>query len=176
MNKHRLGLIALLLLLAVPARAETLDDDTIREVYAQIKDAIRDPVKTREILQARLDDKYTLKTDLVRHIDNQQQNFSVTADKAKTIQDAVDSIARMKMDKYDSNIESIAYSGDHQFAYVKLVSTSNGILSVPVKDSAKMENFAYDITEICTHIVGLAADEVKIMRAECNDNVTLKKQ
>jgi hypothetical protein len=178
MKKHLFWLVALALIAAVPARAETLDEDTIRKVYDEIKSTIHDADKARAVLQERLDDNYTLKSDVTRHVNDQPpQKASATLDKAKTIQDTVDNISRMKMDKFDSDISSIQFSGDHKYAYVNLATTSTGVLSASTQeDKSKLVNFDYAITETCTQIVGLVQDRVKIMQAQCDDDATLKKQ
>lgn len=160
---------------SIPVRAETLDDGTIRQIYTEMKGAMRDPGRLSQIMAERFDDNFVLKLDITHIVgSNPPQQSSASLMKKEYIDSTMSGMNAMKMQNYESNIISIQFSDDRKYATVNDASTTIGTINVPTQ-KGMLNDVKYQAKETCSHIVTLMAGMVKIMQSQCDDQITLNK-
>jgi hypothetical protein len=176
MRNHGFWLILLVLIgTYAPCRAETLDDDSIRKIYAEAGAAIRDPAKSREMMETRLDDNFTLRSHMTRTAgNNPSQNAVETKSKKQAIEAQVNGMQEMKIENYENNIVSIQYSPDKKLAYVNDTSSSSGTVNLPAS-AGQNAQIKYSAKEACADILTLVGDQIKITQSDCNDEIVIGK-
>lgn len=174
MWKHLLWLFALApILLSPAARAESLDDATIRKIYTDAAQAIHDADKSRRLMNERFDDNFIMHSEIVRAVgNNPPEKSSEDKNKAQAIHDVVNGIMQTNVEDYDNRVISIQYSGNNAQALVDDQTSSSGTISVPQKDG-QYTLVRYAARETCTDTLALVDTTVKIMKSDCSDQIAL---
>ena len=176
MNKCGFWLIFLVLIGSYGlCHAETLDDDSIRKIYADAKATIRDPVKARDMMETRLDDNFTLRSNMTRTAGKAPSQTAVeTKSKKQAIESQMSGMQEMKIDNYENIIVSIQYSADKAYAYVSDTSSSSGTVNLPAQQGQNGQ-VRYTAKETCADTLTLVGGLIKITQSDCDDQIVIGK-
>jgi|GEM_PF-5180774 len=177
MREYGLFLLALGIASAWPvtSRAETLDDASIRNMYAEAETAIQYPEKTVALINKKLDDGYVLKQNTTQTIGNAPpQNSAETLNKAQVIKNTMLGYDIMKIQDVKYSIQNITYASDKKTAYVKCSATTRGTLNLPDgKGGHTMGRFVSEAR--CLDMMMLKEGTIKIVESDCYDNLSITK-
>ena len=179
MNSLRIGTALSVCLCALfspqSVRAESLADATLRKVYADGAAAVRDAIKTRHLMEARLDEKFAIKSNLTLIVgDAAPKGVTNVLDKTGAIDDVMRSSSTMTIGDYRYAIVNIKLSDDKKYAYVQDTSTSTGTMagSDPAGHSLTAN---YTASQGCLDLLTLALEKIVYLKSECNTKLTITK-
>lgn len=178
MPKRLLALVCLCLFfidMPSPSYAEGLNDVSIRALYAKTAAIVDDPEKMLQMMEDKLDDHFTLKSNLTQIIgDGPPQTTVSTFDKTKAIDNALRGYSVMQVDHYQNKVTGIKYSDDHKYATVTDTTASSGIINVPVPEGGYAA-IRYEDGEGCVDQLTLAEEKIKFLQSVCNEKFVVGK-
>ncbi|MDP9126930.1 MAG: hypothetical protein M3N08_01540 [Pseudomonadota bacterium] len=176
MKTSTFGLALIVVLAAVlPCRAETLDDDSIKKLYADTKAAIHDPDKTRELMETRLDENFTSRSNMTRSMaGTPPQTATETKSKSQAIEAEIGGLKEVNLESYDNAVVSIKYAPDRKSAIVNDTSTATGTVNAPSQPGQAAAIIRYTAKESCSNTLALVDAQIKIMQSDCNDQIVFK--
>jgi hypothetical protein len=172
-------IFVLSLLCLIPAAAETpvesLNDDTIRAIYAENDAAIKDTKKTVQLIKERFDDGFVLKSDTSVMVGGVLQKHEMeTKDKDKIIEDTSKAGDTLDIKNHQHKIVAIRYTADKKYAYVSDVDILDGFIKLPLGDGKygqavfKQKQYGVDKLEI----IGA---QIKIMSTERRNEISIER-
>lgn len=156
------------------ALSEPLDDPTIRIVYKQSDDLIKNPKvgNLGEFLQKRLDPGYMRVGNVISVVpEKPEQVTPVSMDKAQTIEYALKGAEVMTIKNYDHKILDIKLSKDNKYAYVSNTEVSNGTLNIT--EGQNVRNVPFNSASACIDTLTLLNATVVFVRSECTNKLAL---
>lgn len=159
------------------ARAETLDEASIRALYARLESDIRDKSKIASYMQERLVDGYSLSLSQGTIVNGMPpQRSQATLNRADTIAHALKGYESMTVEAAKFEIFDIRYSSDRKVAYVRLTATSSGMLMVSggtVGIGSAMPSTRYQDVEKCQESLTLESGTIKFLQTACDSQLTV---
>lgn len=175
MKKRVLALALFCLLPAFAARAETLDDASIRAFYASYAETFKVSDDLVSFMQTRFDDKYTLQENLTRIVDDDPpQASNDTYGKDMEILNSIRGANETRIATAQGNVVNIAYSDDHKYAYVTYTLALSGTTKVEDANGLSSEG-SYGDAEGCVGQLMLKNDSITIVKSACNGKITIRK-
>lgn len=159
-------------LAAIPAHAETLDDKTIRELYAKLEADIKDKSKARQYMQDRLADNYSLTLQQSAIVNGLPPQSSKSAlNREETLANALKGYDSMSIETSKYDIFDIKYSQDRKTAYVRQTVTMTGTMMVPggIPSSKPVSHFKDE--QKCQEALTLAGDKIMFLQTACDSQL-----
>ncbi len=162
----RLCLVALLASFPLSsAKAERLNEASIRHMYDESAAAIRDPDQTRLLMEERLDDSFTLKTNqIIALSDGRGQSSSRVLDKAGTMDEEILSGRTTEIEDYHHTILNIQFSDDKKFADVRDATLSSGLIKMETAEGQK-KSAKFGASQECLDLVTLKDQTLTILKS-----------
>lgn len=171
---RRLAIILALACLALPAYAETLDDASIRALYAEAATNVGDPQKTRAFMEQRLDEHYSVKIHLIQDIGGApEQDATSNFIKVEVIENALRGYGVMQADHYKNRIVKIKRAKDGASVYVTDETVSSGTISVALPGGG-YKAARYAEAESCVKQLGMVGGTLKFLQGACNEKFAVK--
>ncbi len=156
------------------ALSEPLDDPSIRLVYQQSDNLIKNPKSGNlgEFMQKRLDASYVRVGSLISVVpEKPEQVTPVSMDKAQTIEYALKGVEAMTIKNYDHKILDIKFSKDNKYAYVSNTEVSTGTLAVAQGEN--VTSVPFNSASACIDTLTLVRAVVVFVRSECTNKLAL---
>lgn len=154
--------------------SEPLDDPTIRGVYIQSDNLIKNPKSGNmgEFLKTRLGEEYMRVGYVISVVpEKPEQTIPVSMNKAQTIEYALKGAEIMTIKNYDHKILDIKMSKDNKYAYVSNTEVSSGTLNITEGD--KERSVPFNSASACIDTLTLVRAVVTFVRSECTNKLAL---
>ncbi len=156
------------------SQAETLDDQSIRALYASIETDIMDKSKMRQQLENRLAANYAMKLNRSTVASGMPpHNSTVTLNRQDTIANVLKGYDSMSIESCKFDIFDIAYSPDRKIAYVKQTVTTSGSMVTPGIAQNAPPMTRYRDVEKCQEAVALIGGRISFLQTACDSQVMI---
>lgn len=168
-------LVVVMLLAAGTARAEALNDQAIRDLYAAQTSISNDGPKMQTWLAERLTEDYAIETTTLTTVDDRPpERTQGTANKQETLADSQRAHAMMTQQNVNNTVQSIRYEDNGRAAQVEVLVSSSGIMDLPMEDGRRV-SLRYAAENACRDTLALIANRIKFKRSTCDTKVNFNK-
>lgn len=156
------------------ALSEQLDDQTIRQIYAQADGLTRNPKSgnMNEFLEKRLAANFERVGSIISVIpEKPEQVTPIAFNKAQTVEYAVKGANSATIKTYEHKIVDIKYSQDSQYAFVSSTESTSGTLNPPEGSSSK--GIPFNSASACIDTLTLVKAAIVFVRSECTNKIAV---
>jgi hypothetical protein len=157
------------------AHAETLDDASIRQLYAETTAHLRNPAQSIGDERERLAENYLGKITTTTFVNGQTiSTEDKVFNKATSIASTIEGYKHLQIEEITNDIKTIQFSKDKTIAYVSNTTSSTGTMTIPISENQSTLT-PFDIGQGCVDQLNLINSKIQISRSECLLNIYLKK-
>jgi hypothetical protein len=155
------------------ALSEALDEASIRGIYTEANNLVKDPQGTQTFLKKRLDANYLRTGSLIRVASGRpNETIPVSQNKTQMIETALQESSVTTIKQYDRKIIDVKFSDDQQYAYVSSTETSSGVLNLPIPDNKKIA-VQFNTGGACVDTLTLVKAVISLVRSNCTHKIAL---
>lgn len=171
-------LVVALLGMSVPLQAETLDDASIRALYATLEGDMPDRSKALRHMRERLAETYALNaTQNVIFAGMPPQRSQISLNREDTISHAQKGYDSLRIESIKYEIYDIRYAPDRNIAYVRQTMRSSGTLVMPenvMSAGISIPAPRFQGVDKCQESLTLVGNTIKYLQTACDSQMMIQ--